>query len=171
MQNNYQRTFSTQSGQVPYVTQQSHPVYQPSMSQISSAPIYTQQQSVFQPGAPVPQQPPPPPYPSSAVQFPSPQTYPPQQQTFNNPRTGKVPFTPGYKWPHKSIHLICPQCGASVTTRVDRKITIVTIIAAAILFFFTCILVCLPFFIPSCKKTLHSCPYCKSRLGVRSEIL
>jgi uncharacterized C2H2 Zn-finger protein len=71
---------------------------------------------------------------------------------------------------NNSRELQCPQCGATVKTRVDSSITVVTIIGAALLLIFTCILVCIPFCIPACKKTIHYCPHCNSVLGVRKEL-
>lgn len=80
------------------------------------------------------------------------------------------PFTPGYKWPRRSIQLVCPNCGATVITRVDKSITFVTVIMAILLLIFTFFLACLPFCIAACKKATHYCPYCNSLLGKRSAL-
>lgn len=197
MYNNYQQTpayqssasyvqppYASQYGQA-YATQQSQPVYQTQMSQQSAAPIYAPQQSVYQTqmsqqsAVPMyaPQQSvyasapqvPPPSY-AMAMQSQQSQTYAQPKQSTNNPATQNIPFTPGYKWPHNSVQLVCPKCGASVSTRIDRKVTAITIIAALLLLLFSCILVCLPFCIPACKKTYHYCPYCGNELGIRREL-
>ncbi|UJR23170.1 hypothetical protein I4U23_026190 [Adineta vaga] len=100
-----------------------------------------------------------------------------QQPSNNNPKSSTnnsappgTPFSKGYKWPRKSIDIICPQCGATVLTRVETSITIITVIGAVLLFLCTCILVCLPFCVPACKRSSHYCPYCNSVLGVRKPL-
>ena len=85
----------------------------------------------------------------------------------SNVRKEKDPFSLGYKWPRRSVQLVCPKCGATVMTRVRKSITIITIISAIILLIFGCILACLPFCIAACKKATHYCPYCNSMLGRR----
>ncbi len=161
-------TYMNQQPQPIYQTapQQPQPIYQPVPQQTQS--IYQtapqQPQPIYQP---VPQQPPPP-Y-ATTVQSKLNSIFG-QQQPQNNPRPSASPSSPGYQWPHKSVAIVCPKCGASVTTRVETKITPITIIAAALLLCFSCILACLPFCIPACKRVTHYCPHCKSALGVRREL-
>jgi hypothetical protein len=137
-----------------YMNQQSQPIYETAPNQPPPYSIYEQPQPVYQT---VPQQPPP--YSSFVQQQ--------QPQNKNNPAPPGAPLSKGYKWPRHSIPVVCPNCGTSVTTRPETKITIVTIIGAVLLFCFTCILVCLPFCVPACKNTTHYCPHCNSVLGVR----
>ncbi len=63
--------------------------------------------------------------------------------------------------------VVCPQCGATVTTRVETAVTVITIIGIILLSIFTCILGVLPLCIPACKRSTHYCPYCNSVLGIR----
>ncbi|CAF1103486.1 unnamed protein product [Rotaria sp. Silwood1] len=75
-----------------------------------------------------------------------------------------------YKWPRRSVVLVCPRCGATVETRVELEITTITFIGFVILCCFTCILGLLAFWLPACKKVTHYCPYCNSALGIRHEL-
>ncbi|CAF4103532.1 unnamed protein product [Rotaria sordida] len=133
-----------------------------------------QSQPIYQ----TPFQQPPPSYPT-AVQ---PLSYPiPTQQqpppVYNNQNlstkylTGPGVFPPKqYKWPRRSIALVCPRCGATVTTRVETEITFITFIGCLILCVFICFLGWLALLLPACKKVIHYCPYCNSILGVRPEL-
>ncbi|CAF1058563.1 unnamed protein product [Rotaria sp. Silwood1] len=75
-----------------------------------------------------------------------------------------------YKWPRRSVVLVCPRCGATVETRLELEITTITFIGFVILCCFTCILGLLAFWLPACKKVTHYCPYCNSALGIRHEL-
>ena len=85
----------------------------------------------------------------------------------NNGKRPGEPFSRGYKWPHKSIAVSCPNCGAQIKTRVERTPTILTFAACVLLFICTVILACVPFCIRACKRSIHYCPHCNSVLGVR----
>ncbi|CAF4143079.1 unnamed protein product [Rotaria sp. Silwood2] len=45
--------------------------------------------------------------------------------TKNPTDPGTPPFEKN-KWPRKSVSLVCPRCGATVTTRVEAEITMIT---------------------------------------------
>ncbi|CAF1302755.1 unnamed protein product [Adineta steineri] len=163
-----QPMYSNQYEQGPYIDNTyMNQQYQPTYQAVSQQPTPVYQS--------VPEQQPPS-Y-AMAVQSPAPSAPVMQQPTNNNSiasgnssRPQGTPFSKGYKWPRKSISIVCPQCGATVTTRVETSITVITIIGAVILCIFTCILTCLPFCIPACKRSTHYCPYCNSVLGIRSPL-
>ncbi|CAF1219238.1 unnamed protein product [Adineta ricciae] len=138
------------------------PMYQGLPQQPSTYAVPAQSPPMYAPAAQ------PPPYTAPVIQ---------QQPTNNNPNSfvkssapSGTPFSKGYKWPRKTIQIVCPQCGATVTTRVETSITVITIIGAIVLFLFTCILVCLPFCTPACKRATHYCPYCNSVIGIRKPL-
>ncbi|CAF4239848.1 unnamed protein product, partial [Rotaria magnacalcarata] len=56
------------------------------------------------------------------------------------PTGAGTPSSKAYKWPRRSVGLVCPRCGATVTTRVETAITIITLIGVLICCCITCIL-------------------------------
>ncbi|CAF4859323.1 unnamed protein product [Rotaria sp. Silwood1] len=79
-----------------------------------------------------------PPY---ATAIPSaPYSIPTQQQPFpvNNNQNLSTNYLTGagaltsnsYKWPRRSVVLVCPRCGATVETRLELEITTITFIGA-----------------------------------------
>ncbi|CAF1130195.1 unnamed protein product [Rotaria magnacalcarata] len=86
------------------------------------------------------------------------------------PTGAGTPSSKAYKWPRQSVGLVCPRCGATVTTRVETAITIITLIGVLICCCITCVLGWLPLCLSACKKVTHYCPYCSSILGVRNEL-
>ncbi|CAF4515136.1 unnamed protein product, partial [Rotaria sp. Silwood2] len=111
---------------------QQQPMYQAAPQQ--SSPMY---QTPFQQSSPMYQTPfqqMPPSYAitieSSSYPVPIQQQLPPvnnnQNLSTKNP-TGPGALPPNQnKWPRKPISLVCPRCGATVTTRVEAQITTIT---------------------------------------------
>ncbi|KAK3095108.1 hypothetical protein FSP39_010410 [Pinctada imbricata] len=65
------------------------------------------------------------------------------------------------------VPMTCTQCGASVVTATEYETGMLTWMIAGMLCLLGCWPCCLiPFCVDGCKDVIHSCPNCKTRLGV-----
>eukprot|EP00112_Aurelia_sp_Birch-Aquarium-sp1_P025553 Seg855.5 transcript_id=Seg855.5/GoldUCD/mRNA.D3Y31 product="Lipopolysaccharide-induced tumor necrosis factor-alpha factor" protein_id=Seg855.5/GoldUCD/D3Y31 len=127
-------------------------------------PGYPPQQPGYPPAYSQPQQPG---YPAQ------PASYPATQSSFNTTTTTVIAAQPTavttvaivfHEFP---VTMICPSCKAQIVTAVTYEPGTF----AYMLFFLMCIFgfwICcfFPFCIDSCKDSIHSCPNCRSQLGV-----
>lgn len=110
------------------------------------------------------------PPPQAAYYYPA---YPAQHQptriVYAQPQPVYIETVPvvGGELPHKPIAVVCPHCGRSVVSVIQRErpsgIAWVSCVLLAITFLWPLCLV--PFCIPGCYDTQHSCPNCGYYLG------
>ncbi|CAF3403687.1 unnamed protein product [Rotaria sp. Silwood1] len=163
MDNNFQQSSIYESPSNNYYAQ---PIYSSEYGQIQSfnnMDMNTQQQ-MYQTTTQQPSsiyqsqfQQPPPTYAtalqSSSYPVPMQQQLPPvngnQNLSTKNPTGPEASPAKGFEWPRKSVSLVCPKCGASVSTRVETKNTLITL--AFVLIF--CCVTCILFWIPLCVSS------------------
>lgn len=64
-----------------------------------------------------------------------------------------------------SVTINCPHCKAHAPTRTKCEISGTQWIICIILFIFGCPCPCIPCYIPSCYRVMHSCSSCNTYIG------
>ena len=88
----------------------------------------------------------------------------------NAPRLSGALRPKKYTWPRQSAFLICPYCGATVITRLERAVTFISLVGA-LMPFSTLYVLFDVFFVPIGKKSTHFCSYGRRVLSVQRELL